>query len=128
MLNQIVEKLFKLQAHGTTFRTEVVAGLTTFAAMSYVLVVNPNILAASGMPIEGLITVTALAACLGTLLMAMMTQLPDCTGTGYGPQRLFRLYYLSYARNTLGSCAGYRILEWHSVCSAICNRCKRTYC
>ena len=55
MSNNVLERLFKLQAHGTTIKTEVVAGLTTFAAMSYILVVNPGILGLSGMPIEGLI-------------------------------------------------------------------------
>ncbi|WP_288959543.1 solute carrier family 23 protein [uncultured Sulfitobacter sp.] len=70
MFNQLLERLFKLQQHGTTIRTEVIAGLTTFAAMSYILVVNPGILGLSGMPVEGLITVTAIAACLGTLLDA----------------------------------------------------------
>ena len=52
MSNNVLERLFKLQAHGTTIKTEVVAGLTTFAAMSYILVVNPGILGLSGMPIE----------------------------------------------------------------------------
>lgn len=62
MFNAVFEKLFKLQANGTNIKTEFIAGLTTFAAMSYVLVVNPSILSAGGMPVVGLITVTALAA------------------------------------------------------------------
>ena len=44
MSNNVIERLFKLQEHGTTVRTEIIAGLTTFAAMSYILVVNPGIL------------------------------------------------------------------------------------
>lgn len=85
----LLERLFKLTEKGTNFKTECVAGLTTFAAMSYVLVVNPSILSAGGMPIEGLITVTALAACLGTLLMAMMTNYPIAMAPGMGLNAFF---------------------------------------
>lgn len=89
MFNQLLERLFKLQQHGTTIRTEVIAGLTTFAAMSYILVVNPGILGLSGMPVEGLITVTAIAACLGTLLMALMTNYPIALAPGMGLNAFF---------------------------------------
>lgn len=85
----IIERLFKLQEHGTTVKTEIIAGLTTFAAMSYILVVNPGILSLSGMPIEGLITVTALAACVGTLLMAFMTNYPIALAPGMGLNAFF---------------------------------------
>ena len=78
----MLEKFFKLQDHDTTIRREILAGLTTFAAMSYVLVVNPSILSAGGMPVEGLITVTALAACIGTLLMALLTNYPIALAPG----------------------------------------------
>ncbi len=89
MINQYLNRLFQLQAHNTSIRTEVLAGLTTFAAMSYVLVVNPSILAASGMPTIGLITVTALAACIGTLLMAAMTNYPIAMAPGMGLNAFF---------------------------------------
>ena len=104
MSNNVLERLFKLQAHGTTIKTEVVAGLTTFAAMSYILVVNPGILGLSGMPLEGLITVTALAACLGTLLMAFMTNYPIALAPGMGLNAFFAfticlLYFQIKLRN-----------------------------
>jgi AGZA family xanthine/uracil permease-like MFS transporter len=89
MPGAIFEKLFKLQEKGSNLKTEFIAGLTTFAAMSYVLVVNPSILGASGMPIEGLITVTAIAACLGTLLMAVMTNYPIAMAPGMGLNAFF---------------------------------------
>lgn len=89
MTAHLLEKLFKLQASGTTVKTEVIAGLTTFAAMSYILVVNPGILGLSGMPIEGLITVTALSACIGTLLMALMTNYPVALAPGMGLNAFF---------------------------------------
>lgn len=89
MYNNVFERLFKLQEHGTTIETEIIGGLTTFAAMSYILVVNPGILGLSGMPVEGLITVTALAACIGTLLMAAMTNYPIALAPGMGLNAFF---------------------------------------
>lgn len=89
MITDIFERFFKLDAHGTTIKTEIVAGLTTFAAMSYILVVNPSVLGLSGMPIEGLITVTALSACIGTLLMALMTNYPIAMAPGMGLNAFF---------------------------------------
>lgn len=88
-MNNLLERLFKLEQKGTNLKTEFIAGLTTFAAMSYVLVVNPSILGAGGMPIEGLITVTAIAACLGTLLMAFMTNYPIAMAPGMGLNAFF---------------------------------------
>ena len=88
-MSNLLERLFKLSEHDTNFKTEIIAGLTTFAAMSYVLVVNPGILSAGGMPVEGLITVTALAACIGTLLMALMTNYPIAMAPGMGLNAFF---------------------------------------
>jgi AGZA family xanthine/uracil permease-like MFS transporter len=88
-MSNILEHFFKLKEKGTNLKTEFIAGLTTFAAMSYVLVVNPSILGAGGMPIEGLITVTAIAACLGTLLMAFMTNYPIAMAPGMGLNAFF---------------------------------------
>ncbi|MGJ8680163.1 solute carrier family 23 protein, partial [Paraglaciecola sp.] len=88
-MSKFLEQVFKLQQHGTNLKTEFIAGLTTFAAMSYVLVVNPSILSAGGVPIEGLITVTAIAACLGTLLMAVMTNYPVAMAPGMGLNAFF---------------------------------------
>jgi AGZA family xanthine/uracil permease-like MFS transporter len=89
MLVAFIDRVFQLKEHKTTIKTEVVAGLTTFAAMSYILIVNPSILGLSGMPIEGLITVTALAACLGTLLMAWLTNYPIALAPGMGLNAFF---------------------------------------
>lgn len=85
----LLDRLFKLQANGTSVKSEIIAGMTTFAAMSYVLVVNPGILGLSGMPVAGLITVTALAACLGSLLMAAMTNYPVALAPGMGLNAFF---------------------------------------
>ncbi len=85
----MLEKLFHLREHGTNLKTELLAGLTTFAAMSYVLVVNPNILQAGGMPVAGLITVTALSAAAGTFLMAFLTNYPVALAPGMGLNAFF---------------------------------------
>lgn len=88
-MTHFLEKLFQLEKHNTTIKTEFIAGLTTFAAMSYILVVNPSILGLSGMPVAGLITVTALSACIGTLLMAALTNYPIALAPGMGLNVLF---------------------------------------
>lgn len=71
------------------FRREVIAGLTTFSAMAYILAVNPSILAAAGMPREALVTVTALAAALGCFLMAGLTNYPIALAPGMGTNAYF---------------------------------------
>lgn len=84
-----LQKQFKLQQHQTNVKREVIAGLTTFAAMSYILIVNPAILSNSGMPVAGLITVTALAACIGTVVMALLTNYPIAMAPGMGLNAFF---------------------------------------
>lgn len=87
-----IEKYFQLKAHGTTPRREIIAGLTTFAAMAYILVVNPAILAdGTGMDEAGLVTVTALAAAIGCFLMAAMTNLPMALAPGMGINAYFSI-------------------------------------
>ena len=61
----MLESWFKLSAHGSTWRTECVAGLSTFLTMAYILFVNPDILAAAGMPREAVFVATCLAAAIG---------------------------------------------------------------
>jgi AGZA family xanthine/uracil permease-like MFS transporter len=84
-------RLFRLDELGSDVPREVFAGLTTFAAMAYILVVNPGILAAAGMATAGLITVTALAAASGTLLMAALTNYPLALAPGMGLNAFFAL-------------------------------------
>jgi AGZA family xanthine/uracil permease-like MFS transporter len=88
-MHALLQRCFKLSEKHTTVKREVLAGLTTFAAMSYILIVNPSILSLSGMPSVGLITVTALAACIGTLLMAAMTNYPIALAPGMGLNAFF---------------------------------------
>lgn len=85
----MLQRLFKLEQHGTTPGREVQAGCTTFAAMAYILAVNPAILAAAGMPAEGLITVTAVSAAVSTLIMAFFTNFPLALAPGMGINAYF---------------------------------------
>ncbi len=84
-----MEQLFKLKQHGTTVRTEVMAGITTFMTMAYILAVNPGILSATGMPAGGVFTATALASMIATLLMAFMANLPIALAPGMGLNAFF---------------------------------------
>ena len=71
-----MEKLFKLKEHNTTVKVEVLAGLTTFMTMAYILIVNPLILADAGMDFGAVFTATAISAAVGTLVMALLANLP----------------------------------------------------
>ena len=64
----LLENLFKLKENGTNAKTEMMAGITTFMTMAYILAVNPAILSASGMDSGAVFTATAIASCIGTLL------------------------------------------------------------
>lgn len=85
----MLNRLFALERHGTTPGREIQAGLTTFAAMAYILAVNPAILAAAGMPREALVTVTAITAAVSTLLMALLTNYPLALAPGMGINAYF---------------------------------------
>ena len=84
-----MEKFFKMGARGTNVRREIVAGLTTFLAMAYILAVNPKMLANAGMDAGGVFTATALAACIATLVMAFTANLPIALAPGMGLNALF---------------------------------------
>ena len=80
----LLGRLFRLNANRTTVRTEVVAGVTTFMTMAYILAVNPSILSAAGIPKGGVFVATAVAAVVGTLLMAFMSNYPFVLAPGMG--------------------------------------------
>ena len=85
----MLEKIFKLSANKTDAKTEVLAGITTFMTMAYILAVNPNILSATGMDSGAVFTATALAAFLGTLLMAIFANYPFALAPGMGLNAYF---------------------------------------
>ena len=93
------DRWFQLGSHGTTVRREVVGGMTTFAAMAYILAVNPAILSGAGIDKGALITATALASAIMTLVMALATNYPIALAPGMGLNAFF----------TFGICLGAKV-------------------
>lgn len=85
----MLEKLFKLQEHGTTARTEIIAGVTTFLTMSYIIFVNPDILSTTGMDRNAVFVATCLAAALGSIIMALVANWPIGMAPGMGLNAFF---------------------------------------
>lgn len=85
----MLEKFFKLKENNTNVKTEVMAGITTFMTMAYILAVNPNILSATGMDRQAILLATALASFLGTLLMALLANYPFALAPGMGLNAYF---------------------------------------
>lgn len=85
----MLEKWFKLKENNTNVKTEIVAGITTFMTMAYILAVNPSILSASGMDSNAILMATALAAFIGTLAMALLANYPFALAPGLGLNAYF---------------------------------------
>ena len=85
----MLEKFFKLKENGTNVRTEVVAGVTTFMTMAYILAVNPSILSASGMDAQAVLIATAIASFIGTICMALLANYPFALAPGLGLNAYF---------------------------------------
>ena len=84
-----MNKLFKLKENGTKVSTEIMAGLTTFFAMSYIIVVNPGILSQSGMPWGAVFLATIISAIVGTLIMGLVANVPYAQAPGMGLNAFF---------------------------------------
>ena len=85
----MLEKIFKLKEKGTTVRTEVIAGITTFLAMAYILAVNPNMLQETGLSYESVFLATALSSGIATLIMGLVANYPVALAPGMGVNALF---------------------------------------
>ena len=85
----MTEKLFKLKENHTDVKTEIMAGVTTFMTMAYILAVNPSILGASGMDTGAIFTATALASAIGSFCMALFANLPFVLSAGMGLNAYF---------------------------------------
>lgn len=79
-----MERFFKLKQNGTTVGREVIAGLTTFFAMAYIIVVNPNMLAQTGMQWGAVFLATIIASVIGTLIMGLVANVPYAQAPGMG--------------------------------------------
>lgn len=85
----IMERVFKLREHGTDVRTELLAGVTTFLTMAYIIFVNPSILGDAGMPKDAVFVATCLAAALGSLVMGLYANYPIAMAPGMGLNAYF---------------------------------------
>ena len=85
----LLERLFRLSEHGTTVRTELLAGLTTFLTMAYIVFINPSILADAGMPKGAVFVATCLVAALGSAVMALYANYPIALAPGMGLNAYF---------------------------------------
>lgn len=84
-----MEKFFKIKERGSTVNREIIAGITTFLAMAYILAVNPGMLSATGMTFEAVFTATAISAAVATLVMAFFANLPVALAPGMGLNAFF---------------------------------------
>ena len=82
-------RFFGLELHGTTVRTELLAGVTTFLTMAYIVVVNPVILGAAGLPMAGVAAATCFAAAFGSILMGLVSNYPLALAPGMGLNAYF---------------------------------------
>ncbi len=88
-MTRMLERFFGLESHGTTLRTEVFAGLTTFMTMAYIVVVNPLILGDAGMPVAAVAVATCLASGFGSILMGLLSNYPIALAPGMGLNAYF---------------------------------------
>ncbi len=84
-----MENFFHLKQNKTTPMTEVMAGLTTFFAMSYILFVNPQVLSQTGMPAQAVFLATIIASAVGTLVMGLFANVPYALAPGMGLNAFF---------------------------------------
>lgn len=102
-----MDKFFKLKENGTNVRTEVIAGLTTFVTMAYIIFVNPSILSAAGMDWGAVFVATCISAAVATLIMALVANVPFAQAAGMGMNSFF-------VTIVLGGFAGYK-LTWQQA-------------
>ena len=108
-----MEKFFHLKENGTTVSREIVAGLTTFFAMSYIIVVNPGILAQAGMEWGAVFLATIIAAIIGTLVMGLVANVPYAQAPSMGLNAFF-VYTVCSPSSSPGSrpCPWYSCAAW----------------
>lgn len=109
MQEGFLDRVFHLRENGTTIKTEIVAGITTFMTMAYILAVNPSILSVTGMDKGAVLTVTAVASCLATLMMAAFANYPFALAPGMGLNAYFAF--------TVVKQMGY---SWEMALAAVC--------
>ena len=103
-----MDKYFKITERGSTLKNEVLGGIATFLTMAYIIVVNPNILSASGMPFAGVLFATILVSSISSILMGLYANLPYALAPGMGINAFF----------TFGICLGMKV-PWETALGAV---------
>ena len=85
----MLDKFFKLSEKGSTVKTEILAGVTTFLAMAYILAVNPAMLGETGKSVQGVFLATAIASAVATIIMGLVANYPVALSAGMGVNALF---------------------------------------
>lgn len=88
-MNELLDKYFHIKALGSSVKTECIAGVTTFLTMAYIVVVNPSILASTGMDVGAVFTATCIAAAIGSLIMGLVANYPIALAPGMGINAFF---------------------------------------
>ena len=91
-----MEKFFKLKENGTTVSTEIMAGITTFFAMAYIIAVNPSLLSSAGMEWGAVFLATIISSVIGTLIMGLVANVPYAQAPGMGLNAFF-VYTVCFA-------------------------------
>ena len=86
---ELLDKFFSISQNGSTVKTEVLAGITTFFTMVYIVIVNPAILSASGIPFNQVFFATIISAVIGTLIMGLYAKYPIAVAPGMGINAYF---------------------------------------
>jgi len=107
----LLERMFKIEAHGSSVKTELIAGLTTFVTMAYIIFVNPAIMADAGLDHGAAFVATCIGAALGCFLMGFYANWP---GARNGVERFLHLHCCRRHGIRLGSCTGCCVPLWRS--------------
>jgi len=118
-LAEALDRFFHVSERGSTVRTEIVAGATTFVTMAYILFVNPAILAASGAPPEGVAAATAASAAIATLVMALYANAPFALAPGMGLNAYFAFSVTPFVAAVLAAAGGDPEGAWRVALAAV---------
>jgi AGZA family xanthine/uracil permease-like MFS transporter len=114
----MLERLFQLKAHNTNVRTEILAGVTTFLAMAYILFVNPSILGETGMDKGAVFVATCPAAAIGSTVMGLIANYPIALAPGMGLNAFFTYTVVLHMGHTWQVALGAVFIS--AVCSSCC--------
>lgn len=129
-MTKFFDKLFGFDSTRNNVRTEILAGLTTFLTMAYILAVNPSIFSAlqgQGMDIDAVFTATALAAIVGTLVMSLYAKKPFALAPRHGAERLLCLYRMSRHGLQLAVRTHGGIYRRHSLYTSDADQCTQAH-